>query len=242
MACLLLTGAYGRLGREILKYCETAGIRTIAPIRALDVRNREHCLLMTDGIPGNTVVIHAAAVADTVECEKFPEPAWHTNVGGAVNMLEAAQRNAHRFVYISTDYVFDGEQQGGYAEWHWPKPVNVYGQTKRAAELAVLHDPTSLVLRAPFRSRPWRYENAFADQFTSCLWAEQQAPRIVHAALSKVAGIVHLPAPRRSVLDLAREDRPEIEASSMAEWSAASGIMLPRDVSLITVRNWELHL
>jgi dTDP-4-dehydrorhamnose reductase len=70
------------------------------------------------------------------QCELNRELAWKINVEGTQNIVEAAKATGAFLLYISTDYVFDGEK-GGYKEDDLPSPVNYYGYTKLKAEEAV---------------------------------------------------------------------------------------------------------
>jgi dTDP-4-dehydrorhamnose reductase len=75
------------------------------------------------------VVVHAAALTDVDKCELDKELAWKINVEGAKNVVEAV-KSCHAFlVYISTDYVFNGNA-GWYVESDGTDPINYYGFTK----------------------------------------------------------------------------------------------------------------
>jgi dTDP-4-dehydrorhamnose reductase len=79
------------------------------------------------------IVVHAASLTDVDKCELNKELAWKTNVEGTRNITQAAKNNSAYFLYISTDYVFDGEK-GNYKETDLPSPINYYGYTKLKAE------------------------------------------------------------------------------------------------------------
>ncbi len=79
------------------------------------------------------VVVHAATLTDVDKCELNKELAWKVNVEGTKNIVEAAKATGSFLIYISTDYVFDGET-GRYKETHAPNPINYYGVTKLKAE------------------------------------------------------------------------------------------------------------
>lgn len=79
------------------------------------------------------IVIHCAAETRVDYCEEFPEKALLINVQGTENLARAAARIGAKFVYISTDSVFDG-QEGMYNEEANPNPLNVYAQTKLTGE------------------------------------------------------------------------------------------------------------
>lgn len=79
------------------------------------------------------VVVHAATLTDVDKCETDKELAWKINVEGTRNVAEAAKASHAFLVYISTDYVFNGEK-GNYKETDTPDPVDYYGLTKLEAE------------------------------------------------------------------------------------------------------------
>lgn len=79
------------------------------------------------------VVVHAATLTDVDKCELDRELAWKINVVGTQNIAKAARSNNAFFLYISTDYVFNGEA-GYYKETDLPDPINYYGLTKLKAE------------------------------------------------------------------------------------------------------------
>jgi len=79
------------------------------------------------------IVIHTAAIADVDVCEKNREMAEKVNVAGTENVAAASQSLKAKFIYISTDYVFDG-QVAGRDEEALPSPINCYGLTKLRGE------------------------------------------------------------------------------------------------------------
>lgn len=90
------------------------------------------------------LILNCAGMTRPDVCEIEPQRAYHDNVLGTRNVLEASEA---RMVYFSTDYVFDG-RRGSYHEGDEPAPVNQYGLTKLEAEKLVLSaNPRNLVLR-----------------------------------------------------------------------------------------------
>lgn len=79
------------------------------------------------------LIIHSAAITQVDDCELNKELAYSVNVDGTALLLAAAQQVGSSFCYISTDFVFSGEN-GPYKEEDPRKPVNFYGETKRLAE------------------------------------------------------------------------------------------------------------
>lgn len=82
------------------------------------------------------VVVHAGAMNRPDECEQNQMLTYLVNVEGTVQLLINAAENKSFFVFISSDFVFDGEK-GKYKEEDKPNPVNYYGRTKLEAEEAV---------------------------------------------------------------------------------------------------------
>lgn len=79
------------------------------------------------------LIIHTAALTDVDYCEEHPVEAWNLNVEGTRNLAAAAEMVNAKFIYISTDSVFDGKK-GMYTEEHPPNPLNYYARTKLEGE------------------------------------------------------------------------------------------------------------
>lgn len=83
------------------------------------------------------VVIHAAAFTAVDDCERQPQRAFLVNSAGTQNVVLACRRVDVPMLYISTDYVFDGEKDGPYLENDEPNPLNIYGKSKLEGECHV---------------------------------------------------------------------------------------------------------
>jgi dTDP-4-dehydrorhamnose reductase len=82
------------------------------------------------------VVVHAGAITKPDECELDQMKAYLVNVEGTVHLLINSSDIKSFFIFLSTDFIFDGER-GMYRENDKPNPVNYYGKTKLEAEEAV---------------------------------------------------------------------------------------------------------
>jgi dTDP-4-dehydrorhamnose reductase len=82
------------------------------------------------------VIVHAGAISKVDDCELNQWEAYRANTEATVTLLVNAEENKSFFVFISTDFVFDGKT-GMYKETDKPQPVNFYGKTKLEAEEAV---------------------------------------------------------------------------------------------------------
>jgi dTDP-4-dehydrorhamnose reductase len=83
-----------------------------------------------------STVVHAGAMSKPDECELNQWQSYLVNVEGTLHLLSNAAEYKSFFVFVSTDFVFDGEK-GMYSETDEPAPVNFYGKTKLEAEDAV---------------------------------------------------------------------------------------------------------
>lgn len=93
------------------------------------------------------IVVHTAAAVNVELCEKDPQYAEQLNYMVTKNLVHICEKKQIRFIYISTDAVFDGEQSELYKEEDLVNPVNVYGLTKLKGEQAVLDYKLGTVLR-----------------------------------------------------------------------------------------------
>ncbi|MDQ0418508.1 dTDP-4-dehydrorhamnose reductase [Croceifilum oryzae] len=137
---ILVNGANGQLGQSIIQ--DWSGLEEIS-VKGFsrlewDIANTEQTIhIMNEEKPD--VVIHCAAYTKVDEAEGTGGySSYQVNVEGARNVASACQRVGARMVYVSTDYVFDGNQSSGYTESAPTNPLNWYGQTKRLGELWTL--------------------------------------------------------------------------------------------------------
>ncbi|MBX7246804.1 MAG: SDR family oxidoreductase [Candidatus Sumerlaeaceae bacterium] len=233
---ILVTGASGHLGFHLVRYLERVGSGAekdrlelvaafgktpvsceFANAKSLELRNPDACRgLLNEFQP--THIVHAAAMANTTECEQNPELAAAVNTDGTRNLLEAAAalKSKPHFSLISTDLVFDGAK-GNYSEVDNTNPLMVYGRTKLEGEriasssglpLAILR--SALIFGPLDRERPsflyWLLEGIkgravtlFDDEFRTPVYVEDLCSGIWSAMQQEVTGIVHLAgAERRS--------------------------------------------
>ena len=135
---VLVTGAGGQLGRDVVAACERAGDDVIAADRThLDVTDRDAVLGAVLSVRPD-VVVHTAAWTAVDACESDPWRAYRDNALAVRWVAEACARGAIHLVHLSTDYVFDGEQAEPYVEWDQPAPRSIYGQSKWAGEREAL--------------------------------------------------------------------------------------------------------
>ena len=139
---VLVTGAGGQLGREVVDLCTAAGDEVVAcDHAALDVADRDQVLQLLAAAAPDTVV-HAGAWTNVDGCETDPDHAYAVNALGTHHIAEGARMVGARVLYVSTDYVFDGAGGRPYHEWDATNPVSVYGRSKLGGEAALGPDDT----------------------------------------------------------------------------------------------------
>ena len=149
MKKILVTGANGQLGQCLQKissqFEEFEFIFTDS--ETLDITNKEE---VNDFFWQNSpdFCINAAAYTAVDLAETDVEKAFLVNADGTENLAEACAENNAQFIHVSTDYVFDGENNLAYTEEDFTNPLGVYGASKLAGdELALEVNPCSVILR-----------------------------------------------------------------------------------------------
>jgi dTDP-4-dehydrorhamnose reductase len=135
---LLVTGAAGMLGRDVMLAAGNAGHDVVGFGRAeLDVTDPAALAKKFD-LERPDLVINCAAWTDVDGAEAEEDAAFAINGTGAGNVAAAAAEVGASVVYVSSDYVFDGAKGAPYVESDQPAPLSAYGRTKLAGEEATV--------------------------------------------------------------------------------------------------------
>ncbi|WP_366347968.1 dTDP-4-dehydrorhamnose reductase [Paenibacillus amylolyticus] len=134
---VLVTGASGQLGRDVVLLLEKEGHDVLACDRdQMDITNQAQCNDVISSYHPE-VVIHCAAYTAVDAAETDIDGAYKVNAVGTRNVAVAAEKIGAKLIYISTDYVFDGKSVDPYQEYDNTNPQSVYGNSKRAGEWLV---------------------------------------------------------------------------------------------------------
>lgn len=150
MRAVAVVGPNGQLGSDLVRGFGDAGWQVLQASH--DLLNVEDPKSVDSWFAANPVraIVNTAAFHQVALCEQDPARSWAVNAGGARNIAEKADSIGATVVYVSTDYVFDGTLDEGhsYPEDYAVSPLNVYGASKAAGEIATLStSPSNLVVR-----------------------------------------------------------------------------------------------
>lgn len=253
---VLVTGAGGQLGRDLVAAFSGSvpiGGRRRAllgpegPGPGVDVVGASHedlpvderaLVLETLDALRPDVVVHAAAWTAVDACEGDPDRAYRVNALGTRHVAEAAASVDAHLVYVSTDYVFDGESERPYLEWDAPNPLSVYGASKLGGERecppgstvvrtswvcgASGQNMVKTALRLAAGGGPLRFVD---DQRGSPTFTADLAAAVVTLALDRRPGVHHVTNQGettwhgfvRAVLEAAGADPGRVEPIKTAE-------------------------
>jgi dTDP-4-dehydrorhamnose reductase len=234
---LLVTGASGYLGRELLRRSPGAvGASRGAGLR-LDVRDAAAVRAAFERLRP-AAVIHTA----------YRQDDRAITYGGAVAVAEAAAAVGARLVHLSSDVVFDGEKGAPYIEEDEPNPLTAYGRDKADAERRVVEEhPDALLVRTSLiygGAEPGPQERLAADPEAVFFTDEVRCPvqvgdladALLELAAGERAGILHVAgADALSRLEFARLLAPRVERVPGATL-AESGVVRARNVALSSER------
>lgn len=153
---VLITGASGLLGRTILKAFKAANWNSLGlaysrakdELQKIDLNDTKQIENVIKNFQPN-LIVHCAAQRFPDKVEKFYEESYKLNVESSKILAKFAKENGAFFIFISTDYVFDGTKPP-YKETDKVSPINKYGKTKADAETAVTEtNSNSIILRVP---------------------------------------------------------------------------------------------
>lgn len=224
MTNIVLSGGSGLLGRNLRVLCSSI----TAPNRQFMDITDSNSVKATITKYQPDLFIHSAALVGTAVCEQNPRQCTEVNINGTQNVITACANGNIRLVFISTNYVFDGEK-GNYSENDPVSPLSEYARSKAAAESLITGYDNSLVIRTTFcSSESWKFDGAFIDQFSSTDTVEVIALEVLRAAKSDLTGILHIGSERKSQFEMAKRIDPDVKPKTLKEVS----LPLARDTSL----------
>lgn len=275
---VLVTGGTGLLGWWITKTFIEKGFKVYATYHSkrpadngdvewvrMDLADLENVADVARSVRPQ-IVIHCAAYTDVDGCETNRKYAYRVNYLGTKALAQVAKSLGAYVVYVSTDYVFDGEK-GMYKENDTPNPVNYYGLTKLLGEVAVGNalEGNSCIVRvsglygySPTGKRNFGINalerllrgeevRAFRDQYLSPTYVVPLSESIAKIVEQRATGVLHIAGERMSRYGFALLLAKALSAdSSLVKPVPMNEARLvarrPRDSSLDTSRAHSLGL
>jgi dTDP-4-dehydrorhamnose reductase len=250
---VLVTGAGGQVGHEVVAAFEASGHEVIAAgRRALDIADRDAVLGALSTL-APTAVVNTAAWTAVDACEADPDRAFAVNALGVRHLAEGARLTGAHLCHLSTDYVFSGTKDGPYHEWDDPDPRSVYGRSKLAGEAEL--GPGATVVRTSWvcgrvgsnmaktvlRLAAERHEMAFVDDQRGCpTVASDLAATVRTLVVGRRPGVFHVTNQgattwygfARAVMAAAGHDADRVRAITTAELDSPRPARRPANSTL----------
>lgn len=153
---ILITGSKGQLGIDLLRELSNRGFNNVIGIDKEDIDISNKDLIMKFVLKTKPdIIVHCAAWTQVDTAEDNKADVFETNALGTQYISEAANILGAKLIYISTDYVFNGEKQGVYDENDEVCPINIYGVSKAKGEKFALDiNDKTFVLRISWAFGP----------------------------------------------------------------------------------------
>lgn len=202
MQRILITGS-GMVGSALLAHAPDYGITASLLSRQQASITEQSAVERAVRAAKPDIVIHTAAETRVDYCEDHGEEALQVNAMGTVQVRNAAAACGADFVYLSTDYVFNGEKSTPWLESDEPNPVNAYGVSKLAGEWAAGAYEMGFIIRTSGVFGPrgdGKPERNFFRTIASRLAADDRPVEVVDDQITAVTYAPHL---ARMILELA---------------------------------------
>jgi dTDP-4-dehydrorhamnose reductase len=200
---IVVTGGNGMLAWDLAKVFRDRfpHVPLVAPDRrALDITDETSIRsFLSEHRP--TWVLNSAAYTSVDGAETERAVAEAVNAKGPFLLTQACKELGARLIHFSTDQVFDGSGTRAREEEDTPAPCNAYAETKREGEVAVLGEPSNLVLRVQWlygerkdRFSPLRQKTVFSpfsDQFGAPAWTRKVAETVAALCENSISGLFH---------------------------------------------------
>jgi len=203
---ILVTGN-GTLAQELLKYSTNKSPIISLSKREMDITNEEQVsdtikkYMMLPDFP--KYIIHTAALTKPMSVnDKNPIMSINTNIIGTANVAKISHKYNIKFIYISTDFVYDDNINSEVNEEDSLKPINNYGWSKLGGECVSHILPDSLILRCSLCDIPFRHKAAFNNIYRTSITHKDAAKLILK--VKDEQGIINIGGPVKTVYDFVK--------------------------------------
>ena len=213
---VFITGADGALGMEMQNILRAEKVNFLATdIKQLDITYYKKT---SDSVINYRpdVMLHFAAISDVDECERNKELAYRVNVLGTLGLATLAKKIGAKMLFVSTNFVFDGNTETPYLEHDRPGPISEYGKTKHLGENYIkdLCDKYYIIRTA------WLFGNN-SKTFVSSFLQAKEKPRYIDVICDQVGSFTYLPDLASAIFLLVKSENfgtYHIVNSGMGTW------------------------
>lgn len=150
MLKIAITGANGLIGSRILELLSSDFQFIDIPQSEVDITNKDQVYNKINSLDFD-IFLHLAAYTNVDASEQNQTLSFKINVNGTKNIFEAVNEKKKKMIYMSTDFIFDGENPPFYEDSH-PNPISYYGKTKYEGEKIVQNGAMIIRLAYPYRA------------------------------------------------------------------------------------------
>mgnify|MGYP001126570571 CR=1 FL=1 len=150
MLKIAITGAYGLIGSRIIELLNNKFQFIPLSSSIMDITNKNQVYRVLKDIKFD-LFLHLAAYTNVAKAEEEKDLAYKINVEGTRNVFDVVSQKNKKFIYISTDFVFDGKNPP-YDENSKESPAGFYGQTKFEGETIVKNQAMIVRISYPYRA------------------------------------------------------------------------------------------
>lgn len=203
---ILITGGTGKLGTELKKHLDGDYVGSHDLDFTKPIEKKEYDL-----------ILHIGAYTDVKKAEQEDkEKCFMVNAYGTFNLVETYKDVP--FIYISTEYANE--------------PLNVYSLTKKLGEEVVKTHPHHLIIRTLFKPNPFPFSKAYMDQYTQGDYIDVIAKLLAERVINwdkKTSGLEYLGTGRKTMFELAKITRPDVEPNSVEDYIKETGTKVQKD-------------
>ena len=207
MAKILITGGNGRLATELKKHLkgDYFGKKDFDFTKPIKLKKKYD------------LIVHAGAYTNVKKAEfENKKKCFMVNVYGTFNLIEHYKKTP--FIFISTEFA--------------KNPFAIYALTKKLGEEIVKTHPQHLILRTLFKPNPFPFPVAYIDQYTQGDYVDVIAKLLAKKIKTwdrKTSGLEYLGTGRKTMFELAKRTRPDVQPNSISDYMKEAGIFVPRD-------------
>ncbi len=203
---ILVTGGTGKLSIELKKHLDGhyVGSQDLDFTKKIEKEDYD-------------LILHIGAYTDVRKAEtEEAEKCFQVNTYGTFNLVQTYKDVP--FIYISTEYA--------------KNPIGVYALTKKLGEEVVKTHSNHLIIRTLFKPNPFPFDKAYIDQYTQGDYVDVIAKLLSERVKNwdrKTSDLEYLGTGRKTMFELAKRTRPDVEPNSVQDYIKQTGVKIPTD-------------